>query len=75
MGTKKYNQKLERRATAVKAEFERLGVTTDAIAASGFWQEYLMNLTADQVREAQKVAPRSFLAKSKLSVPVYAGLW
>jgi len=64
MGTKKYNQKLsERRATAVKAEFERLGVTTDAIAASGSGKNSLMVPTADQVREAQNRRAEIILQK------------
>jgi outer membrane protein OmpA-like peptidoglycan-associated protein len=54
MGTAKYNQKLsERRAKAVKDEFERLGVTSDVIVASGAGKRQLMVPTADQIREAQ----------------------
>ena len=54
MGTAKYNQKLsDRRAAAVKAEFDRLGVPADAVTAAGSGKSSLMVPTADQVREAQ----------------------
>ncbi len=54
MGTAKYNQKLsERRAAAVKAEFVRLGVPADGVAASGAGKGSLLVPTADHVREAQ----------------------
>ncbi|MGE4351985.1 MAG: OmpA family protein [Bdellovibrionales bacterium] len=54
MGTVKYNQRLsERRAAAVKAEFERLGVPLASIATKGAGEGSLMVPTADQVREAQ----------------------
>lgn len=54
MGTKQYNQKLsERRAAAVKAEFERLGVPPAEIKTSGSGETGLLVPTNDQVREAQ----------------------
>jgi outer membrane protein OmpA-like peptidoglycan-associated protein len=54
MGTVKYNQKLsERRASVVRAEFERLGVPAADLSARGAGKGSLMVPTADQVREAQ----------------------
>lgn len=54
MGTNRYNQKLsERRATAVKKEFEHLGVPAKEIASSGVGEAGLLVPTNDQVREAQ----------------------
>jgi outer membrane protein OmpA-like peptidoglycan-associated protein len=54
VGTASYNQKLsERRAAAVKAEFERLGVTDAAIVANGVGKNGLLVPTANGVREAQ----------------------
>ncbi len=54
MGTLSYNQRLsERRATAVQAEFERLGVAPAKIVASGYGKRSLMVPTSDSVREAQ----------------------
>lgn len=54
MGSVKYNQKLsERRAAAVKAEFNRLGVSSAEVTAQGAGKGSLMVPTADQVREAQ----------------------
>ncbi len=54
MGTPQYNQKLsERRAAAVKKEFERLGVPPKEIKTVGAGESSLLVPTNDQVREAQ----------------------
>ncbi len=54
VGTAKYNKKLsERRATAVKQEFAKLGVPTGAVATVGVGKKGLLVPTADGVREAQ----------------------
>lgn len=53
-GSSAYNEKLSlRRADAVRAELERLGVPPTAIATSGRGQDDLLVPTADHVREAQ----------------------
>ncbi len=54
MGTTTYNQKLsERRAAAVQAEFEKLGVPAGQLATVGAGKGGQLVPTADQVREAQ----------------------
>ncbi|MDP9128515.1 MAG: OmpA family protein [Pseudomonadota bacterium] len=54
VGTVKYNLALsERRAQAVKAELERLGVAPDAVATNGVGKNGLLVPTANGVREAQ----------------------
>lgn len=54
MGTAKYNQGLSnKRASAVRAELGRLGVSADAVKALGAGESGLLVPTADQVREAQ----------------------
>lgn len=54
MGTTKYNQGLsDHRAAAVKAEFARLGVDANVVAAKGVGKNGLLVPTNDQVREAQ----------------------
>ncbi|HAX91202.1 MAG TPA: hypothetical protein DCY07_03205, partial [Rhodospirillaceae bacterium] len=54
VGTVQYNQKLsERRAAAVKAEFDRLGVPASGIETVGHGKSSLLVPTNDQVREAQ----------------------
>lgn len=54
MGTVRYNQKLsERRASAVKSEFARLGVTSDQVMTVGAGKSSLLVPTSDHVREAQ----------------------
>ncbi|MDX2027009.1 MAG: outer membrane beta-barrel protein [Alphaproteobacteria bacterium] len=54
MGTPKYNQSLsERRASAVKTELERLGISVQSIRTAGAGEKGLLVPTADQVREAQ----------------------
>lgn len=53
-GKGKYNQKLsERRAEAVNAELQRLGVDAKVIKATGVGKKGLLIPTADGVREAQ----------------------
>lgn len=54
MGANRYNQRLsERRAAAVKAEMERLGVSATVVMTSGLGESSLMVPTNNQVREAQ----------------------
>lgn len=64
VGTEAYNQKLsERRARAVTAELERLGIKAGNIKKSGVGEKGLLVPTTEGVREAQNRRAEIVLAK------------
>ena len=72
-GSSAYNQKLSlRRADAVRAELERLGVPAAAIVSSGRGQDDLLVPTADHVREPQNRRVEIIVPQPPPQAPVAA---